>query len=421
LIQTKPLQPVKSTLKSQPPTPHSSNPRVLRKIFSLDDLEKYAEQVIPRPIFGYVASGSDRSASIEANTQAFNDLAFLPKILIDTSNRHQKTTLFGNTYDTPFGIAPMGGTTLAAYQGDLLLARGAKQANIAMILSGASLTPLETIHQACPHAWFQAYLPGDPLAIENLLSRVTQAGYETLVLTVDVPVDSNLELGIRSGFKKPFTPNFRLAWDFATRPRWLFTMLLRTLIFHGMPHVENLSTPRTPIIAFSKSHERTKPDQLAWEHLALIRRLWKGNLVVKGVLNPEDARTLCDYGADGIIVSNHGGRQLDHVISPLRALPGIVAKAGHMTVMLDSSVRRGTEVLKALGMGAKFVFIGRPFLYGAAIGAQAGVNHVVQLLRDEIDRDMALLGINSVSEMTSERLIEAHRFIALAKAGDSLR
>ncbi len=157
-------------------------------------------------------------------------------------------------------------------------------------------------------------------------------------------------------------------------------------------------------------------DELSWSHLELMRRLWQGRLVLKGILSKEDARIARESGVDGIIVSNHGGRQLDGATAPLRVLPGIVAHAGGMTVMMDSGIRRGTDVLKALALGAQFVFVGRPFLYAAAIGGAAGVRHAIKLLRDEVDRDMALLGITTLAEMRRERLIDAHSFDGFGKS-----
>jgi L-lactate dehydrogenase (cytochrome) len=385
-------------------------PRVLRTILSLDDFEAPAQRYIPRPIFGYVMSGAERNASIAANRAAYESLAFMTQVLIDTSQRTQKTTLFGRTYDAPFGFSPMGGLSLAAYQGDLVVARAAAEANIPMILSGAALTPLEKVKRAGQTAWFQAYLPGEPAPIASLLDRVERGGYETLVVTADVSVAANLEFGVRSGFRKPFRPTPRFAWDILTRPRWLFGMFLRTLLLHGMPHVENMTAPRSPMIAWNADRERGRLDRLAWTHLELIRRGWKGRLVVKGILNKQDARIARETGADGVILSNHGGRQLDGAIAPLRVLPAIAAEAGNMTVMIDSGIRRGTDVLKALGLGAKFVFIGRPILYAAAIAGEAGVRHAIRLMKTEIQRDMALIGITSLAQMTAERLRDAREF-----------
>ncbi len=386
--------------------PDQKPPRVLRRILALDDFEDAARQVIPRPIFGYVTGGAETNASLRANRAAWDEIAFVPRTLMDTSGRAHKTTLFGQPYDAPFGIAPMGGTTMAAYQGDLVLARAAAAANIPMILSGASLTPLERVREAGPTAWFQAYLPGEAGPITELVERVARAGYDTFVLTVDVQVAANRENNVRSGFDTPLRPTLRLAWDGIIRPRWLFGMFLRTLWLHGMPHFENMGR-RVPLISRAGERERGRRDKLSWKHLELMRRLWKGRLVVKGILDQDDARIARESGVDGIIVSNHGGRQLDGAVAPLRVLPGIAAQAGGMTVMMDSGVRRGTDVLKALALGAQFVFIGRPFLYAAAIAGEPGVRHAIKLLRDEIDRDMALLGITKLAEMRRELLTTA--------------
>jgi len=386
--------------------PPAAQPRVLRDILALDDFEDAARRVIPRLIFGYVAGGVETNASLRANRSVWDEIAFVPKTLVDTSSRTLKTALFGRTYDAPFGIAPMGGTAMAAYQGDLVLARCAAEANIPMILSGASLTPLERVRQAGPSAWFQAYLPGEAEPITKLVERAARAGYDTFVLTVDVPVAANRENNVRSGFHVPLRPTLRLAWDGIVRPRWLFGMFLRTLWLHGMPHFENMGR-RVPLISRTKERERGERDRLSWKHLELIRRLWNGHLVVKGILDKDDARIARESGVDGVIVSNHGGRQLDGAVAPLRVLPGIAAEAGGMTVMMDSGVRRGTDVLKALALGAQFVFLGRPFLYAAALAGAPGVRHAIKLLRDEIDRDMALLGIETLAAMRRELLTTA--------------
>jgi L-lactate dehydrogenase (cytochrome) len=386
--------------------PGQKPPRILRRILALDDFEDAARRVIPRPIFSYVTGGAETNASRRANRDVWDEIAFVPKTLVDSSGRAHKTTLFGHTYDAPFGIAPMGGTAMAAYQGDLVLARAAAAANVPMILSGASLTPLERVREAGPTAWFQAYLPGEAGPITELVERVARAGYDTFVLTVDVQVAANRENNVRSGFDTPLRPTLRLAWDGIIRPRWLFGMLFRTLLLHGMPHFENMG-PRVPLISRTGERERGRRDKLSWKHLELMRRLWKGRLVVKGILDKDDARIARESGVDGIIVSNHGGRQLDGAVAPLRALPGIAAQAGGMTVMMDSGVRRGTDVLKALALGAQFVFLGRPFLYAAAVAGEPGVLHAIKLLRDEIDRDMALLGITTLAQMRRELLMPA--------------
>jgi L-lactate dehydrogenase (cytochrome) len=386
--------------------PEPAQPRILRRMLALEDFMEAARRVMPRPIYGYVTGGVETNASLRANRAVWDEIAFVPRMLTDTSERTHKTTLFGHTYDAPFGMAPMGGTSMAAYQGDLVLARAAAAANIPMIMSGASLTPLERCRQAGSTTWFQAYLPGDDGPITQLIERVARAGFDTLVLTVDVQVSANRENNVRSGFHTPLRPTMRLAWDCSVRPRWLFGMLLRTLCLHGMPHFENMGR-RVPLISRTAEREAGRRDKLTWKHLELMRRLWKGRLVLKGILDVDDARIARESGVDGVIVSNHGGRQLDGAIAPLRMLPAIAEQAGAMTVMLDSGVRRGTDVLKALALGAKFVFIGRPFICAAAIAGEAGVRHAIKLLRAEIDRDMALLGIGTLAQLRRELLMPA--------------
>jgi len=386
----------------------SDLPRALRRILSLEDLEAAGRRHLPRPIFGFITGGVETNATVRANREAFQDWSFLPRMLVDTSKRSQAQTLMGASYTAPFGIAPMGISAMAAYRADLVLAETARDNRIPMIMSGASLTSMEEVARAAPGTWFQAYLPGEPRKITALVERVARAGLQTLVLTVDVPVSANRENNVRNGFSTPLRPSFRLAWDGIVRPSWLLGTLARTLVRHGMPHFENMRAERgAPVISRLVDRDFGARDSLAWEHLALIRRLWTGRLVVKGVLSPADARLCREHGVDGIIVSNHGGRQLDGAVASLRALPAVAEAAGGMAVMLDSGIRRGSDVLKALALGAQFVFIGRPFLFAAAIGGAAGVEHAIDLLRQEIHRDMALLGIVDLAGMTREMLVPA--------------
>jgi L-lactate dehydrogenase (cytochrome) len=306
----------------------------------------------------------------------------------------------------PFGIAPMGISALSAYRGDVVLARGARDANIPMVMSGSSLVRLEDVCSECPGSWFQAYLPGLDEKIVALVDRVAQAGFKTLVITVDTPVYANRENNIRAGFSTPLRPSLRLAWDGITHPRWLAGNLVRTLLRHGMPHFENsFATRGAPIIARNVDRDFTGKDHLDWRTLEMIRKRWKGRLVVKGLMHPDDARIAREAGAQGVIISNHGGRQLDSTVSPLRVLPSIAAVAGDMTVMMDSGIRRGTDVLKAIALGAHFVFVGRPFNYAAAIGGEAGVRHAFEILGGEVSRGMAQLGINSLAELNPQMLM----------------
>lgn len=376
------------------------------RYLSLDDFETAARRHLPRPIFAYLSGGAEDNASLHDNRSAFSELGFVTRVLRNVSGRTQATELFGTTYAAPFGIAPMGIAALSAYRGDLVMAGAAARGRIPMILSGSSLIALEDVLATAPDTWFQAYLPGEASRIEALVDRADRAGVKTLVLTVDTAVLANRENNIRAGFSTPLRPSVRLALDGITHPRWLFGTFLRTLLVHGMPHFENSSATRgAPILSARALRDFGAKDHLSWEHLALIRRQWKRTLVVKGITHPDDARMARDTGADGIIVSNHGGRQLDGTLSPLRTLSHVVrAVGGDVTVMLDSGIRRGTDVIKALALGARFVFVGRPFGYAAAVGGATGVELAIRILHSEVQRDLGLLGLNSVSELSSAQL-----------------
>lgn len=379
--------------------------RRLNALLCLQDFEAAARRHLPRPIFGYIFGAAEDNVSVSENRRVFDRYRFVPRVLVDVSKRSQQTRLFGKTYDAPFGIAPMGISALSAYRGDLVLAQAAAQSNIPMIMSGSSLIRLEEVAQLSADAWFQAYLPGDEADIVALIKRVEQAGFENLVITVDTPVPGNRENNVRAGFSTPLRPNLRLALDGITHPRWMFGTFLRTLLRHGVPHFENNYARRgAPIISPTVERDFASRGHLNWQHLALIRRIWPGRLIVKGILDKDDARLACEIGVDGLIVSNHGGRQLDGAVTPLDVLPGIVEACGSIPVMVDSGFRRGTDVLKALALGARFVFIGRPFGYAAAVGGAGGVNHAINLLKEEVSRDMGMLGICSVDEMTAQRM-----------------
>jgi L-lactate dehydrogenase (cytochrome) len=390
-----------SPVSSRAPQPAATTvPARLRRVLSLDDFEEAARRHLPRPVFGYMSAAAETRRSLRANREAYSEYDFVPSVLVDVSKRSHATTLFEHSYAAPFGLAPLGLSALSAYRGDVVMARAASQANVPMIMSGSSLIPLEEVAAQSPEAWFQAYLPGDEASITALIERVAKAGFRTLVLTVDTQVPPNSENTVRSGFTAPLRPSVRLAWDGITHPRWLVGTFLQTLLRHGMPHFENnYATRGAPILSPSVLRDFSDRGHLNWKHFALIRALWKGRLVVKGILNPRDASIARDAGADGIIVSNHGGRQLDGAISPLHALPGIVAACQQIPVMIDSGVRRGTDVLTALALGAKMVFVGRPFGYAAAVGGEAGVRHAIGLLSSEVSRNMAMLGINRLDEL----------------------
>lgn len=375
-------------------------PPHLRSLRCLDDFEPAAQRCLPRPIFGYLSEAAETKRSLRANRECFDDFGFVPRVMVDVSRRSMAASLLGHDYAAPFGMAPMGISALYAYRGDLVLARAAARANIPMIMSSSSLIRLEDVAAEKLGAWFQAYLPGDADSIAALVERVARAGFTTLVLTVDTPATPNPENFARNGFSSPLRPGMRLFWEGVTHPRWLFGTFLRTFARHGVPHFENNYARRgAPILSSSVTRDFADRGHLNWEHFALLRRLWSGRIIIKGILHEYDARIARDMGADGIIVSNHGGRQLDGAVAPLRVLPQIVKACPDVPVMLDGGIRRGTDVLKALALGAKFVFLGRPFGFALAVGGADGVNHALNLLAQEISRNMAMLGINRLDEL----------------------
>lgn len=383
--------------------PTSNVPQALQRYLCLDDFEPVARRLLPKFLYGYVSGGAETDAALRDNRRALDEYGFVPRVLNDVSPRQQTTTLFGKSYASPFGIPPMGSSALCAYRGDIVYARAAAALNVPMILSAASLIKLEDVIRENPAAWYQAYLAGVPERIEPLVDRVAAAGFDTFVVTADVPVPPNRENNIRNGFQTPIRITPRVAFDTATHPHWLFGTFLRTVLNHGMPHFENMDAGRGPPV-LSKNLMRNigARDQLAWKHVELIRRRWKGKLVVKGLIAPEDARIARESGVDGVLISNHGGRQLDYTFAGLRTLPQIAAEAKGMTVMVDGGIRRGTDVIKALALGAHFVFVGRPFLYAAVAAGQPGVERAINLLHDEIGRDLALMGIRNLAEITPD-------------------
>ncbi|MES5100007.1 alpha-hydroxy acid oxidase [Agrobacterium sp. BA1120] len=380
-------------------------PRRFRNLLALDDFEKAARRHLPRMVYGFVSGASETGTALKHSRSGYDNIALLPRTMMDVSKRTTATELFGAQYSAPFGICPFGGAAMVAYRGDLALAEAAKNTRVPMILSASSLIPLEEVYRQNQNAWFQAYLAGDMARIEPMVKRVEAAGFRTLVVTADHPVPSNRENNARNGFSMPMKITPKTMLDSALHPSWFLGTIARTVLKHGIPHFENMDAKRGPPM-FSQNAVRNinGRDQLAWSHVEAIRRIWKGKLVVKGILSVEDALKARNAGADGVIISNHGGRQLDYAVAPVTMLPKIVEAVPGLTIMIDGGIRRGTDVLKALALGADFVFVGRPLLYAASIGGAPAVEHAVNLLIEEINRDMALLGVRNRSEITPDLL-----------------
>lgn len=300
----------------------------------------------------------------------------------------------------------MGGSALVAYEGHTVMARAAAEAGVPFMLSANSIIPLEEVMKANPNTWFAAYQSPYRAAVEGMVERVSRARVAALVVTADVPIGSNREGDARPGFGFPIRPGLKLGGDVMRHPGWMGSVLGRTLLKRKNPHIDNLEPWGGPGLFSRDVAGIAAHESLCWQHIRLMRELWKGPLIIKRILSQQDAVIARDCGADGIILSNHGGRQLDQAASPLQVLPGILEKAGDLTVMIDSGFRRGTDVIKALALGAHAVFIGRPFLFAAAYAGQPGVAHAIALLAKEIDRDMAMLGVRQIGAIGPEMLYE---------------
>ena len=376
----------------------------MRRYLALDDFEAAAARVLPRQIYGYYAGAAETGAAFAGNRASFDRYALVPRVLADVSRRSTATTLFGRGYALPVGIAPMGLSGLSTYRGDLVLAQAARSADALMVASATSLIPLERLAAEGGARWFQCYLPGETGRIEAMTDRVAAAGYETVVLTADVAVPANRENNLRTGFSIPLRPGPRLAFDGLTHLRWSLGTFLRTLL-DGMPHFENMDAGRGPaVLSRDGVRDIGRRDALSWRHVEVMRRRWTGRLVVKGILHPDDVGRARDAGCDGVWISNHAVTHIENAVAPLRVLGEAAARAGGMAVLVDGGFRRGTDVLKALALGADFVFIGRPFLFAAAAAGREGVQRALRLIGDEIDRDMALLGTSALNEIGAECL-----------------
>lgn len=378
----------------------------LRAFLSVEDFQRAAQRRLPRAVYEYVSGGTEDGQSLHNNRQAFQDLDMRPRGLTGVANRDQKVSLWGTDYTSPLGVAPMGFTAICHRQCDMELARAARKRKLPYVISGASCVALEDIQADQGGAWYQGYFPGDTERLQRILGRLKNADIDVLVVTSDTPVAANRENNQRNGFTVPFRPSWPLLLDGLRHPRWSVDVFCRTLLKDGIPRFMNLYEEAGPKITAEPQHGfRGGRDLLTWEHMRWLRDHWDGKLVVKGILHPEDARLAVKNGMDGIIVSNHGGRQLDGALAPLAALPAIrAAVPPEFIVMLDSGVRRGTDVLKAVALGANMVFVGRPALYGAAVAGEQGAGQVLDILHAEIDRNLALLGCAKLSELNADYL-----------------
>jgi len=370
--------------------------------YNIEDLRRIAKRRLPRGIFEFVDRGTEDEVALCNNRAAFEEIRLKTHVLANVSTRTLETRIFGKTIKLPFRVAPTGTAGLLSYGGEVALAKAAAKAGIPCTVATNAMTPMEEIvEQAGGELWFQLYMWSDKELSLKFVDRVKSVGFETLIVTVDGAVGSNREYNHRNGFEVPLKYTPRLVAQLLAKPGWLATCLLQQFIKRGVPKFENYP-PELMDSLMSKSFKRStlKNDTLDWDDLKLLRDRWPGNLIVKGILHADDAAMAADCGADGVIVSNHGGRNLDASVAPIQILPEIAARVGgRMTVIVDSGFRRGTDVIKGLALGADLVMAGRPTLYGAAAGGEAGAYRALEIFQEEIDRVMGLLGLHTVDEI----------------------
>jgi len=374
------------------------------KLVSIEDLRQVARRRLPRAIFDFFDGGAEDEVTLRENRAAFERVRLLPKVLVNVSKVDMSTELFGMRSTLPLAIAPTGGISAGRAGAELILARAAKAFGVPFTLATPAAFTIERVaEQVGGRLWFQLYAVREHEFREKLIARASAAGYEAMLVTVDLPVSGKRERDPRNGFRTPYNPNWRNSRDVIFKPGWLWEIMR-----HGLPGMANFdgyrfSTPKGTDIATAVGREMDAA--LDWEAIKRIRTLWPRKLLLKGVERPEDAERAAGIGCDGVVVSNHGGRQLDGAAPTLDALPSVARAVGsRMTVLLDGGVRRGVDILKARALGAHGVLTGRATLFGAMAGGEEGARRALEILASELERSMQLCGVRSLADIGPDLL-----------------
>jgi L-lactate dehydrogenase (cytochrome) len=384
---------------------------MLDNALTIADLKEQARRRVPKMFFDYADSGAWTESTYRANEDDFAKLLLRQRVLVDMTDRNLATEMVGEPVSMPVALAPTGFCGMQHADGEILAAQAAEAAGVPFTLSTMSICSIEDVAAATTKPfWFQLYVMRDRAFIERLIERAKAAGCSALMLTLDLQILGQRHKDLRNGLSAPpkFTPKH--VWQMATRPFWCLGMLgtRRRSFGNIVGHASNVGDLAS---LASWTSEQFDP-RLSWKDVEWIKERWGGKLILKGILDPEDARMAAETGADAIIVSNHGGRQLDGARSSIAALPGIVEAVGdRIEVHMDGGIRSGQDVLKAVALGAKGVYIGRPFLYGLGAGGRAGVTRVLEIIRRELDVTMALCGRRDIRDIDRDILdrIERHR------------
>lgn len=378
----------------------------LRRVLTIEELRRIARRRVPNFAWEYVEGGAEDEASLRWNQEAFASIRLVPRTLIDTSARHQRITLFGRESSSPLVIAPTGLNGLLRHRADVALARAAAAAGVPFTLSTVSNVRLEEVATAAGgRLWMQLYVMKDRAIARDIIARAERAGYEALVFTSDANVFGHREWDKR-GYRALARLNWRNMLDVAQHPGWVRNVLMP----HGFPRFENIVDFMPPEARTARGGVGYAPrlfaPDICWDDIAWLREAWPRKLLLKGVLSVADARRAAELGCDGIVVTNHGGRQLDSCVAAIEVLPAIVRAVGErMTVIVDGGFRRGTHVVKAMALGAHAVMLGRATLYGVAAAGEAGASRALAILTSEIDRVLGQLGCRSFDEVDESLLV----------------
>ncbi len=381
------------------------------RAINIDDLKRIARRRLPKIMFDFIEGGADDEIGLRTNASAFRDLRLVPRYYVDTSRREQRAKLMGRAYASPFGIAPTGMAGAFRRDAELYLAETAAAADIPYLMSGASNASMEqAAKRAGENLWFQIYGARDRNVAADLVRRAIDLGLTTLAVTCDVPVSSNRERNRRNGFVRPLRMTLPTILEAMLHPAWVLNYYRSgglPMLGNWQPYAAQDATPDQVADLFA---QQTPDASQSWRDLEAIRAAWPGKLLLKGVMHPEDARIAAGMGVDGLIVSNHGGRQLDMAPSPLDMLPMIRAAVGpDMALLIDSGIRRGSDIVAALCLGADFVLTGRATLYGATAGGAEGVKKAVAILQREIDLVLGQLGAVNLNALGPHFLLDTVR------------
>jgi len=400
----------------------------LDRCLNIWDLRAAAQRRLPKGLFEFVDRATEDHIAVANNRSAFERIKLRHRALLDVSRRSVATTLFGKPASMPLAIAPTGSAGLCWHLGELELAKAAAKAKVPLTLSTASMTPMEAIAKAAGpeqggRLWFQLYVWKQRELSHQLIERANRNGFEALIVTVDSPVGANREYNTHNGFGLPFSLTPRFMLDVLRHPAWALDVPMKYFTSIGFPRHENYPPEhRKSILSGVGARDALRADSLDWNDIAKFRDMWPGTLMLKGVNRPDDAIKALGYGIDGIIVSNHGGRNMDSAAATLDVLPDIAEAVGdRATIILDSGVRRGSDIVKALALGAKAVLTGRATLYGTAVGGEAGAVKAINILKNEMDKTMAYTGCRTVDEVTPDifwGLREGNRLRPTAMAAD---